>query len=143
MSTVKSHNVFIQESWQGPYEVVAPISTTAYEVRLVGRPDKKPKPVHWSRMKLFADGNFDVTERLVRTAVNDCQKFDVQSFQGWRFGDEGELQLKVRWEGFQPQDDTWEDIEQLHGDVPALVLKYLNAHAGEDERLEDAVAELE
>ena len=129
-------------SWQGPYEVVAPISTTAYEVRLIGRPDKKPKPVHWSRMKLFANGNFDVSEQLKRTAVNDCQKFDVHQFMGWRFDDDDNLQLQVRWEGFEPQDDTWEDIDRLHDDVPVLVLKYLNEHADDDDRIEEVIADL-
>ena len=126
-------------TWQGPYEIVSPISPTSYEVRLLGRPDKQPKPVHWSRMKRFADAGFDISERLVRTAVNDCQKFDVQEFVAWREGDDGSIQLKVRWEGFEPQDDTWQDLQGLSEDVPAMVRKYLRQHAGESEAL-DAVA---
>ena len=82
--------------WQGPYEIVNAISTTAYEVRLIGRPDKNPKPVHWSRIKRFADSTFPVDEKLVRTAVNDCQKFEVDSFEGWRVDDDGGIQLQVR-----------------------------------------------
>ena len=113
------------------------------DVRLIGRTDKKPKKVHWSRIKLFGDSSFDVTEKLIRTAVNDCQKFDVQSFQGWRLNDDDEVQLKVRWEGFQPQDDTWEDLDQLYNDVPVLVTNYLVDHADDDERLADAAAALE
>ena len=113
------------------------------EVRLVGRPDKAVKAVHWSRMKLFANGGFDVTEKLTRTAVNDCQKFDVSSFVAWRVDDEGDIQLKVRWEGFQPQDDTWEELEQLFNDVPVLVRNYLKQHEGEDERLDNAAAQLD
>ena len=61
----------------------------------MGRPDKAVKAVHWSRMKLFANGGFDVTERLTRTAVNDCQKFDVSSFVAWRVDDDGDIQLKA------------------------------------------------
>ena len=93
-------------------------------------------------MKLFGDGTFKVTEKLVRTAVNDCQKFDVGSFQGWRLTDDDSVQLKVRWEGFQPQDDTWEDLQQLFDDVPVLVTNYLKAHEEEDDRLDAAAAEL-
>lgn len=128
--------------WQGPYEVVKPLSTTSYEVRLLGRTDKKPKAVHWSRIKRFADKTFNVTEKLVRTAVNDCQKFDVAGFHAWRTNDDDEVQLKVRWEGFQPQDDTWEDLEQLYNDVPVLVTNYLKNHAADDERLAAAAATL-
>lgn len=100
------------------------------------------KAVHWSRMKRFADKTFPVTERLTRTAVNDCKKFDVETFQDWRVDGDGDIQLKVRWHGFQAQADTWKDLEQLYGDVPVLVANYLQEHAGEDERLDAAAAEL-
>ena len=94
-------------------------------------------------MKRFAGAGFKVSERLVRTAVNDCQKFEIDEFVGWRLQDDGTVQLKVRWHGFQPQDDTWEALEGLHDDVPALVGKYLRAHAGEDEQLDEAAANLD
>ena len=129
--------------WQGPYEIVRAMSTTAYEVRLLGRPDKKCKPVHWSRIKRFADANFDVAERLVLTAVNDCQKFEVEEFVGWRIGDNDAVELKVRWHGFEPNDDTWEALTALHEDVPALVGKYLRSQAGQDEQLDEAAAHLD
>ena len=130
-------------TWQGPYEVVNPISPTSYQVRLLGRPNKEPKPVHWTRMKRFGDAGFDVSERLVRTAVNDCQKFDVQEFVGWREGDDKSIELKVRWEGFEPQDDTWQGLEGLFEDVPAMVRKYLRLQAGKSEVLDAAAAKLQ
>ena len=49
----------------------------------------------------------------------------------------------MRWEGFQPQDDTWEELEQLFNDVPVLVRNYLKQHEGEDERLDDVAAQLD
>ena len=129
--------------WQGPYEIVGAISTTAYDVRLLGRPNKKAKPVYWSRMKRFAGAGFDINEKLVRTAVNDCQKFEVEEFVGWRVDDNNEVELKVRWHGFQPNDDTWESLEGLYDDVPVLVRKYLRTQQGQDERLDEAAAELD
>ena len=110
-------------NWQGPYEVIAPVSTTPYLVQLIGRPDKKPKPAHWSRMKRFGAAGFDVSERLTRTAVNDCQKFDVERFVDWRCDHNGEIELLTRWHGFEQDDDTWEGLRQLHEDIPALVTK--------------------
>lgn len=93
-------------TWQGPYQVTGTVSPTSYQVNLLGREDKPPKTVHWSRIKRFGGPDFKIDERLVRTAVNDCQKFDVEQFMGWREADDGEIQLRVRWEGFEPQDDT-------------------------------------
>ena len=130
-------------SWQGPYEVVAAVSTTAYSVRLIGRPDKPPKTVHWSRMKRFGSAGFDISERLTRTAVNDCQKFEIDRFMAWRCDSNGEVELMARWHGFEPEDDTWEDLRQLYDDVPVLVRKYLSEHAGEDDQLDEAAASLQ
>ena len=44
-------------------------------------------------MKRFAGTGFNVTERLVRTAVKDCQKFEVDKFVEWRIKDDGKVQL--------------------------------------------------
>ena len=129
-------------TWQGPYQVSGTISPTTYQVQLLGRENKPAKNVHWSRMKRFAGADFNISERLVRTAINDCQKFDVEKFIGWRAGDDGEIQLRVRWEGFEPQDDTWQSLEGLFEDVPALVRQYLRNHAGESEELDAAASTL-
>ena len=53
------------------------------------------------------------------------------------------VQLRVRWQGFEPQDDTWQDIDGLYDDVPVLVSKYLRDHQGEDDRLDEAAARLQ
>ena len=119
--------------WQGPYEVVDAPSTTAYAVRLVGRPNKQAKTVHWTRIKRFGDASLNLTDRLTRTAVNDCQKFDVHEFVDWREEDDGNIMLKVRWEGFQPEDDTWQSLAGLFEDVPVLVRKFLASRSGESE----------
>ena len=67
----------------------------------------------------------------------------MDEFVGWRIQDDGTVQFKVRWHGFQTQDDTWEDLAGLHNDVPALVDKYLRAEAGKDDRLDEAAANLD
>ena len=46
-------------------------------------------------------------------------------------------------QGFQPQDDTWQDIDGLYDDVPVLVSNYLRDHKGEDDRLDEAAARLQ
>ena len=90
--------------------MVQPISATTYGVQLLGRPDKDVMKVHWSRMKRFGGADFNVSERLQRTSVKGCQRFDVESFQEWRCNDDGTVQLRVMWHGFEPHDDTWQDI---------------------------------
>ena len=78
----------------------------------------------------------------MRTAVNDCQKFEVQQFMDWREDDDGNIELKVRWEGFEPRDDTWQGIDGLFEDVPVLVRKYLASQAGKSEVLDAMTAKL-
>ena len=130
-------------TWQGPYQVVGTVSPTSYQVVLLGREDKPPKTIHWSRMKRFGGPNLDISERLVRTAVNDCQKFEVKQFTDWRENDDGDIELRVRWEGFEPQDDTWQGLEGLFEDVPVLVRQYLRSQAGKSEELDAAAAKLD
>ena len=41
------------------------------------------------------------------------------------FGDDGKVVLKVRWRGFDADEDTWEPMEQLDEDVEVLVGQYV------------------
>ena len=43
----------------------------------------------------------------------------------WRETDDALLELRVRWLGFTPAEDTWEPIDRLHEDQPELVERFL------------------
>ena len=61
----------------------------------------------------------------MRTAVNDCQRFEVKSLDDWRLDSDQQLELLVQWRGFQEEDKTWEAVAVLLEDVPVLVRGFL------------------
>ena len=56
--------------------------------------------------------------------------------------DDGTVQLLTSWLGFEAHDNSWEDFTPLFEDVPVLVQNFVSQHAGEDERLDEALAAL-
>lgn len=51
-----------------------------------------------------------------------CNLLQVESILGSRFK-HGKQQFKIRWKGFGPADDTWEDEENV--DSPDLIASFL------------------
>ena len=49
----------------------------------------------------------------------------MESFVDWGFADDGSVVFKVRWRGFDDNEDTWEPMAQLDEDVEVLVGKYV------------------
>ena len=120
--------------WQGPYEVVRRVSATEYDVRLMGDPEDRVKPVHWTRMKRFAGADFARSVELVEGAQHDLQKFYVEEILDWRELETGEIELLVQWRGFE---QTWEPLDQLFADVKERVLKYLRENSRDNPRLKE------
>ena len=58
-------------------------------------------------------------------AQQDLGCFTVDRFSRWRVGPSGQVQFEVQWKGFEPEDASWEDVQQLYEDVPQLVITFL------------------
>ena len=117
--------------WQGPYQVVAPVSEVEYVVRLLGADnDAADANVHWRRMRRLAGPGLAITKELEEAAQHDKQKFLVEHFEDWSVNTDGEVHLCVKWRGHDDDNNTWEPITQLVEDVPALVAKYVKDNAG-------------
>ena len=105
----------------GPYRVVETFNEWVYVVEDVVT--NKRKSVHVQRMRLFAEESFEVTEDIRTQAAYDDQTH-VESLVDWRETDDELLELRVRWLGFTPAEDTWEPVEQLHEDQPVIVKRF-------------------
>ena len=114
--------------WQGPYEVVAPVSEVEYVVRLLG--DMEETNVHWRRLWRLTGPALTVNKELTESAQHDKQRFKVESFADWSVNTDGEVDLLVKWRGHDESNNTWEPLTQLVVDVPALVTKYVKNNAG-------------
>ena len=116
--------------WHGPCQVVGHPSPSELHVRLVGYPDTvEAKEVHWTRCRRFAAKEFHLTPQIVQSAQHDFGKFRIREFQGWRVGDDGNVQILVGWHGFEDHKSTWEPIDRLIVDAHYRVRNYLRENA--------------
>ena len=97
---------------------------TEYMVRLLG--DAKEHPVHWQKMRRLAGPDLPISEEVRLGAQHDTQRFMVDHFKEWSINTDGEVDVLVHWQRHEDDDeDTWEPLEQLVHDVPALIAKYV------------------
>jgi hypothetical protein len=80
--------------------------------------------VHTSRLRKYADSLLNVTADLKEQVAHDALEFYPDKIVGWREADEGRLELKVRWLGFDASDDSWEPVAQFYEDAPTKVRRY-------------------
>jgi len=97
------------------------------------------KEVHWSRVKRFARWECEVPKWVVEAAQRDAQRYVVDVLVDWGFDDDDRVMLKVQWEGFGREDDTWEYASELAKTAGRTVLKFLRTHRGENSALEDLI----
>jgi hypothetical protein len=112
----------LRVEWLGPYRVVDTINAWVYVLQDVV--NGKRKSVHVNRMRWYADEALAITEDLKNQVAYDSQ-FNVDKVVDWRETDEDALEVRVRWLGFESNEDSWEPASRLHEDVPDIVERYL------------------
>ena len=86
--------------------------------------------VHAMRLKRFAGPELQTTLSTQQwNALSDQAQREYNCFQVEKIVDHGinnddEYELKVRWDGFTREDDTWELARNLFADVPSVVTNY-------------------
>ena len=108
--------------WLGPYKVAGTINENVYNLEDIVT--HKTRTVHAQRMKVFADQDFEVTEDIRSQAAYDTE-FNIEKFMDWRETDEATLELRVRWLGFEANEDSWEPLERMHADVPETAIRFM------------------
>ena len=129
--------------WQGPYQVLVVVGVTRLHVRIIGGGDDDAGHyVHWNQCKRFAGPDAVMPKGVVEAAQRDANQFVVEEIRDWGFDDDDAVMLLVRWEGFGPEDDTWEMTRELAKGVGRVVRGYLKAYQGENTRLKNLLVEL-
>ena len=81
-------------------------------------------------MRRIAGPDLPRTDELKLHAMHDVQKFIVEAFEEWVINTDGEVDIRVKWRGHEEEEErTWEPLEQLVEDVPALIRKYVHEQA--------------
>jgi hypothetical protein len=111
--------------WRGPCRVVNALSKWVYEVQDLFAPFKL-YVVHVSRLQFYADAKRGVTTDMMDYAVAHQDFFLVEDLLECRKV-HGRWELLVKWLGFEVLESTWEPLDSLMVDVPALVRRLVQA----------------
>jgi transposase InsO family protein len=113
--------------WQAPFQIDEILSPFRYRVRdLTG----KTQEVHVQRLRFYDGSQFTITTPIKEQFIFDNTSFEVDSIQDVRWNrDLQRYELKVRWAGFEPCDDTWEPLSSLHQEIPDIVRDFLHSTA--------------
>ena len=111
--------------WKGPRRVVRAVSDLVYDCEdlLTGATES----FHINRLKHYAESDLEVTEALLDTIDhNDPHLQTIENILDLRFNRTLErYEVQVKWRGFDYEAPTWEPLDVMHEDVPALLLQFL------------------
>ena len=95
--------------WKGPYRVIGVLSSNVYEIQnLVSMVVSK---AHVKQLKNFY---YDPKRTIpINVAVKDTDEFVVGDILEHELNSDGDMMWKVRWDGFEESDDTWEPLYNL------------------------------
>jgi Chromo (CHRromatin Organisation MOdifier) domain len=109
--------------WQGPYRAVRLENEQVLEVEhlLSG----KRKTVHCTRIKFYHDASLGVTEELKsHLQYQDSTLFVIEQLLELREV-RGQVQVLVKWMGFDEGENTWEPVTTILEDAPDLLREFL------------------
>ncbi|ETN02810.1 hypothetical protein PPTG_15775 [Phytophthora nicotianae INRA-310] len=108
--------------WVGPYRIVA---STDYYFTVEHLVNGSSMDVHPSRLKFYVDDALDISEELLDHIASQGTLLAVEAIVEHRFnGDMDAYEVKVKWLGFEPIEDSWEPLTTISEDVSQLLLAY-------------------
>ncbi|KAJ0391718.1 hypothetical protein P43SY_010405 [Pythium insidiosum] len=97
--------------------------------------------VHSSRLKLYANKDFQVTQEVVEHVAAQGIMLAVAKLLEHRWNpSKRHHELLVSWKGLEPIEDSWESLKSLAKDIPVLVKAYAETHG--DKSLRQALSKL-
>jgi len=96
----------------GPFRVIAVTSPWVYTIEhlLTGA----QRSVHVDRLQFYCDRDLNVdVDLLDHIAFNEQGEFEVDHIVRLLESDDGDIQARVRWAGFEAADDTLESLEAI------------------------------
>ena len=109
--------------WTGPFRVVQILSNFVYVLQNLVSGEREE--VHARRIIFFRNSAYEVTEELMgHLKHQEGELHNVAEFIGFRTW-QGVPQVKVRWQGLEENEDSWEDIRNIRKDVPLLFKRHL------------------
>ncbi|ETV78055.1 hypothetical protein H257_08268 [Aphanomyces astaci] len=119
-------------TWVGPYRVE---SVGEFSVMLEHLVTHEEREAHTARVKMYAETSFEVTEEILEHVSEQGIVSQVKSIAGDKFvPDVSDFMLKVFWEGFEDIESSWEPLNKLMRECPAVVKAYAATKKNADTR---------
>ncbi|EEY69821.1 chromodomain protein, putative [Phytophthora infestans T30-4] len=132
----KQHFNKLRVTWVGPYRATGAAEYYFIVEHLVTRKTVKEHP---SRPKHYADSSLNTTADLIDHVASQGTLLTVDSLVDYRYNNNMKaFEVKVKWQGLEDIEDSWEPAKTLSKDVPQLMTN--DANDTNDERLRHAVA---
>ena len=114
--------------WRGPHMIT---KTEGDNVYTVMDPLGKELRLHARGLRFYDGKSYVITEDVRKVYRHDNGSQEVEKFVGLKL-ERGEYLLKVRWDGMEEGDDTWQRAVELYEDVPTMVFGYLKSIEEQD-----------
>jgi hypothetical protein len=113
----------LDQKWRGPFRVIKKVGEVAYKLDL---------PPTWKGQKVFNEGRikpfhaltFPNQERMPSRPEPELNSQGLEEYEVREILDQRGVGLRaeylVRWEGYGPEDDTWEPLRNLENTKGAL-----------------------
>ena len=108
--------------WNGPVLVIGTINDRVFKIRdlLTGQTRER----HADQLKRYADKDLNVTTQLRNFIAHQACLCPIDAIIGHQL-QHGNWQLLISWQGFGPEDNTWEQLETINDDAPTAVTNYI------------------
>lgn len=112
-------------AWHGPYRVVAPVLGSVGVFQVEHLISGATSVVHAARLRFYADRSLRVTSAMKDILSRaEMGAFTIDTIVAWRRAQDAAapcpFELQIRWLGFDDAADSWEPLDSVAADVPAL-----------------------
>jgi transposase InsO family protein len=108
--------------WRGPRRIVKALGNYVFQVEDLR--NGQVAEAHGTRLKFYADSSLDQAA-IMSHVLSSETGMPVSRLIGFVDEPSG-LKVQVRWKGLPPTEDTFEPLERIYEDVPALLLKMMS-----------------
>eukprot|EP00903_Cladosiphon_okamuranus_P017345 g15980.t1 len=116
----------LASTWTGPWRVVTAQQEHVYGVQNII--SGEVRDVHVARMRFYSDSELDITSDLKEVFQHSFNQgeFEMEALINIGESHDGSGYLvRVRWSGFEADEDTWEPLKTLWEDAPTFVKQQL------------------